>query len=671
MLILGITGGYKREDEDNQWNSTFHDSAAALVKDGEILSAIEEERLNRIKHSNTFPANAIRHCLNEHELGFGDIDFIATNFEESTVDGWAKANFLADASIMARNGRGLLAALFEHEYGVDIADKLRFCKHHIAHAWSAYGPSGYDDSLILVLDGMGDNESGMVLLGEDSKLTVLREYNIHQSLGMLYSRLINFIGYNRFDEYKAMGLAPYGDPSTYSSLFERCYRLLPEGNYALESIRTWFRCMENIGLLSIARRKGEPFNQAHKDVAAALQAALEKIVLHILEYYKNATGQKFLCMAGGVAHNCTMNGKILYSGLFEKVFIQPAAHDAGTALGAALSVWNEKCPSSRGGRLNHLYWGTDVSDDSKIGKTLSKWKTFLSYERVDNIAKTAANLLTNGAVIGWVQGRSEFGPRALGNRSILADPRPADNKLLINRMVKKREGFRPFAPAVLEEKLHDYFDIPPGRAHFSFMTFVVNVRPEMQGILGAITHIDGTARVQTVSKKINPAFWELIHEFGKLTGIDMVLNTSFNNNVEPIVDSVEEAIACLLTTGIQYLVAGNYLISERRLENLGPVHKSLIPRLPPSRKLVKRKKRVTGGRLEIICELESTANRLFSQRTIQISEETFTLLQAADGNTSIADLTDWMGMSGGGREKQIIQELLDLWSNRALTLQPQ
>lgn len=670
MLILGINGGAKREDEDNRQSFAFHDSAAVLIKDGEILAAAEEERFNRIKHSNNFPVKAIKYCLKQNNLELNNIDYIAIDYEEPAADQWAKTLYLNDPSIRTRPiGRYFLASLFERDFGFDVKDKLYFCKHHIGHAWSAFSPSGFDSSLILVLDGQGDNRSGMVLLGEGSRITVLHEYSVRKSLGELYTFIIKLLGYDRFDEYKAMGLAPYGNPDTYARLFEDRYNLLPDGDYDLDSLNNWFACLEKAGLLSKARRKGEPFTQVHKDIAATLQSTIEKIVLHILRYYRDVTTQKRLCLAGGVAHNCSMNGKILYSGLFEDIFVQPAAHDAGNALGAALGALNEKCSDSQKRKLTHLYFGTDVGHDNEIIKVLSKWKTFLTYKRINNITKTAAKLIANGAVIGWVQGRSEFGPRALGNRSILADPRPARNKQLINQMVKQREGFRPFAPAVLEEKLNDYFDIPSGQTDFSFMLFVVNVRQEMRERLGAVTHVDGTARVQAVSKHSNPKFWDLIHEFGRLTGIDMVLNTSLNNNVEPIVDSVEDAINCFLTTGIQYLVVGNYLVSNKQLDPFDVAYKSLIPNLSPSRRLIQRKKLENGDHVKTIFELESTMNRLFSQETIQLSEDAFVLLQGADKNMPISYLMDSAGLDNQ-RENQVIQQLIELWSKRAISLTP-
>jgi len=672
MLVLGFHGGTKREDEDQRAGFALHDSAAVLVEDGKIIAATEEERLNRVKHSNFFPLRAIKYCLNEKKLNLAEVDRIVTNFDETWIDFLIKQTFLENANLKTPSGgRQFVAALFEREFGVNILDKLRFCKHHIAHAWSAFGPSGYETSLVLVLDGDGDNRSGMVLLGQGDRLVTLQEYGLNQSLGNLYTNIIKLLGYNRFDEYKVMGLAPYGAPDAYASLFEKCYRLLPNGDYSLESPVTWMLQFQAAGLLDQARRKGEPFTQTHKDIAAALQATLEKIALHILSHFRKQTNQSRLCIAGGVAHNCTLNGKILYSDLFEKVFVQPAAHDAGGALGCALSVFYNEPPAPRMQKLAHVFFGSAAPDDSAMAEDLNRWSDFVSFEKVTRISEQAAQLLAGGAVIGWVQGRSEFGPRALGNRSILADPRPAANKQLINQMVKKREAYRPFAPSVLEENLHDFFDVPRDRAEFPFMIFVLKVREQMREVLGAITHVDGTARVQTVSKKDNPLYWELIHEFSNLTGVPVLLNTSFNNNAEPIVDSAEDAIVCFLTTGLNYLVLGNYLVNKKEVDISHPAYQRLVPDLPNCRRLVKRKSLDGRDTPTTVFEIEGTMSRFFAQPVVPISEQLFSVLEAADGKRVLVELFEQSGISGEPARRQLIREMLELWSQRFIILRPE
>jgi carbamoyltransferase len=673
MFVLGVHGGSKREDEDHRAGFAMHDSAAVLVRDGQVVSAIEEERLNRIKHTNCFPARAIRYCLDENGLSLADVDHIAINSAEYMVDVAAKRVFLANPSREGGlNARRFLSALFEREFGVDVSQKLRFCRHHLAHAWSAYVPSGFDSSLILVLDGDGDNLSGMVLEGHGNRLTRLGEYGLEQSIGNFYTDVIALLGYRRFDEYKVMGLAPYGNPETYRRLFEKLYRLLPGGNYEIADDNMVFLRFMDAGIVDQARRKGAPFTQVHKDIAAALQVALERLVLHILQHYQSQTKHKNLCFAGGVAHNCTLNGRILYSNLFSKMFVQPAAHDAGGAMGSALSVFYEEQERSarRPHKLEHLFYGTDIGDGAEaIGRRLSRWGEFLSFERVDNIAERTARLIADGSVVGWVQGRSEFGPRALGNRSILADPRPAENKSLINKMVKKREAYRPFAPSVLEEHLHEYFDVPPNRAEFPFMIFVLDVREEMRATLGAVTHVDGTARVQTVSRQGNPKYWELIHEFQKLTGVPILLNTSFNNNAEPIVDSVDDAVVCYLTTGLHYLVVGDYLAEKKTATPSLDALATLVPSRPPSRRLVKREGLDEVGALKTVFEIEGTMSHFFARTTVEILPETFRLLMAADGKMTLAQLLQGAGIDEEARPR-VLQEVESLWTQRVVVLRP-
>jgi len=671
MFVLGVHGGSKREDEDHRVGFAMHDSAAVLVRDGQVVSAIEEERLNRIKHTNCFPARAIRYCLDENGLSLADVDRIAVNSAEHMLDVVAKRAFLANPGLSGQlDARRHLASLFEREFGVDVAPKLRFCRHHFAHAWSAYAPSGYDNSLILVLDGDGDNLSGLVLEAHGDKLTRLGEYGLEQSIGNFYTDVIALLGYKRFDEYKVMGLAPYGNPETYRRLFERLYRLLPGGNYELADPDMVFLRFMDAGLVDKARRKGEPFTQVHKDIAAALQATLERIVLHILEHYQSQTKHRNLCFAGGVAHNCTLNGKILYSNLFGRMFVQPAAHDAGGAMGSALSVFYEERAPARRTKLEHLFYGTDIGGEAEaVGRRLERWRDFISFERVDNVAETTARLLADGSVVGWVQGRSEFGPRALGNRSILADPRPAENKSLINMMVKKREAYRPFAPSVLEEHLHEYFDAPANRAEFPFMIFVLNVQEHMRETLGAVTHVDGTARVQTVSRQGNPRYWELINEFRKLTGVPILLNTSFNNNAEPIVDSVDDAVVCYLTTGLHYLVVGDYVARKKADAPSPEALQTLAPKSPPSRRLVKREALGEDGRPRTVYEIEGTMSHFFARTVVEVLPETFRLLMAADGRATLAQLFEQTGVGAEARPR-VLREMESLWAQRIVVLRP-
>jgi carbamoyltransferase len=669
MIVLGLHGGYKREDEDEPLAFAWHDSAAVLLRDGEILAAIEEERLDRIKHSNAFPFHALRHCLELGGIRIREVDYIVINSAQEIVNARDRAAILQDAgaTIPTRNAE-TLSRLLQEALGEDVSAKLRFCHHHIAHAWSAYAPSGFADSLVLSIDGEGDFCSGMVLIGRGGSLQPLHSFTVPQSLGSFYHQLIGFVGCKRFDEYKIMALASYGDKGVFASLFAKWYRLLPNGNYELANRQQWFEDLNASGLIALARRQDGPFTQLHKDFAAALQAAVEQIVLHVLRHYQRTTRQTNLCLAGGVAHNCSVNGKILYANMFRNIYVQPAAHDAGGALGAAWAVMRD-APTPRPHLvMNHLYLGSDIGGVIHQRSELEAWSDFVTFVETPDVAADAAKLLADGSVIGWAQGRSEFGPRALGNRSILADPRPAANKTLINAMVKKREQYRPFAPSVIEERAHEYFDFPPGQASFPYMIMVLRVREHMRDVLGAVTHVDGTARVQTVSKEANPLFWDLINNFGAATGVPVLLNTSFNNHAEPIVNSVRETIVCFLTTGLNYLVLGPFIVSKR--DPISPMAiLDLVPELPLSRKIVKRHRIVDGDERPTF-EIASTRSSFFGSDSQSISSEMFAVLQLSDGEKTAAGLLDLLRIKAVARRNRLAVEFFELWSARVIRLRP-
>jgi carbamoyltransferase len=672
MIVLGVHGGSAAEHDDEPTGFGFHDSAAVLLRDGEIVAAVEEERLDRIKHSNCFPVRAIRWCLQEAGVTLSEVDKIATNVSQYVLDRLARISRIEDPSDSGPvDGHKRFAARFERAFGADISNKLIFCNHHLSHAWSAYVPSGFDETLILSIDGDGDDSSGMVLVGSGKKLKKLREFPVAQSLGNLYQGLIKLLGYNRFDEYKVMGLAPYGDPSAYREVLKQCYRLLPEGNYALESAEAWFGVLNAAALVEAARRRHAPFEKIHMDFAASVQELLETIVLHVLRHYRAVTGQRRLCLAGGVAHNCTMNGVILRSGLFDSVFVQPAAHDAGGALGAAWSVYYETCPHAAFKSMPHLALGPRLGSSDFIERRLDSWRPFVDYRQTSTVAADTAKLLADGAVVGWAQGRSEFGPRALGNRSILADPRPADNKLRINEMVKKREQYRPFAPSVLIEQSARLFDVREHGGGFPYMIFVLEVRPEVRQLLGAVTHIDGTARVQTVSKHANPVYWDLLCEFDQLTGIPALLNTSFNNHAEPIVNSVDDVVTCFLTTGLEYLVIDRFIVTKKSSEILDALPR-LVAELPAHRRLV-RGKQMDGSaiRSEATYQIIGTKSPLFERRSYTIGAEAFRTLMQADGRTRLCCLLDRAGIGEDLSRRNVLSELFELWSERTITLAPE
>lgn len=683
MITLGFNGGidFPYENEFNFQSVDLHDSAAALVVDGKVVSAIEEERLNRIKHSNkTSIFSAVGFVLDDYGISIEDVDKICYYMTEETCNRLLK--FVSTKNFVPIRQR--IVRKINQRFACNLnEDKLCFVHHHLAHAVSTYNMSGFDDSLILTIDAYGDGLSGMVLKVENSHMEVMEKIPERESLGKFYTELIGYLGFRNFDEYKVMGLAPYGNPETYRNVFKGFYQLLPNGRFKINT--EYFALLNN--LEGIPREKDEPFTQVHKDLAAALQESLEIMVFHLLKHHKSQHDFKRLCLAGGVAQNCTLNGKILYSGMFEDVFVQPASYDAGTAIGAALYAYHESTKNNGNAnvRLESVYWGTDIGSNDEILARLRNWETFVEYEKVENIAEKTAGLLADGAVVGWVQGKSEFGPRALGNRSILADPRPPENKDIINAMVKKREAFRPFAPSVLEEYVEEYYEVPGTYKKFPFMTFVLNVQKEKQKILGAVTHVDGTARIQSVSKETNPKYWQVIDEFRKLTGIPVLLNTSFNNNVEPIVDSFEDAVVCYLTTKLNYLVVGDYLIKKREVK---PRHYlDMIPRIPLHIQLVHTRKQVSEHQFEDFYEIRDNflkTKNVMGSNALFFPDLSFGLLKAdiqaplydalkkADGKTSLLELiNNDHQISGDDTEiESIMGEIIKLWTLRLIKLKP-
>jgi carbamoyltransferase len=667
MLVLGIAGGidtgYQKRfasSFDVMDNVMGHDAAAVLVDEGKVVVAIEQERLDRIKHSNNAPLSAVRFCLDDYGVGLEDVDRIAIYASERFLNARFRQRALSHPESEAYlDSRSLVRRLICQEFGQDFdSEKLVFVHHHWAHAASAFIPSGFERSLVMTIDGQGDGVSGMVFHGEGTTLHPLRSIPEPKSLGLFYLKLVRFLGFTLFEEYKVMGLAPYGDSTPYRRLFENFYVLLPDGDFLIHTMN-----LDELFKLVPPRRRGEPIEQVHKDIAAALQETLEKIVLHVLTFFSKKTGHTTLCLAGGVAHNCSLNGKILYSGIFSEIFVQPAAHDAGCAIGAALHVFHSLNPQAAPTRLEHVYWGTDLVSDVEMERQLERWRDLIRFEKNDDIVGQTAQLLANNSVIGWVQGRSEFGPRALGNRSILADPRPATNRELINRMVKKRETYRPFAPAVLPEYVNEYFISTERQKEFPFMLFALKVREAKRQLLGAVTHVDGTARIQTVSKAHNLRFFELIDAFGKITGVPVILNTSFNNDVEPIVNSLTEAMSCFLTTNLDYLIVGDYLISKKNPEEQS--YLNLIPSQPAHIVLRQVKGFISPGEMAATYEISNTMD----ERRAVLSAEMFELLWRADGTKSLSDLLDGLTCVSH-RYTELKEEIVDLWSRRFVRLEP-
>ncbi|WP_051336131.1 carbamoyltransferase family protein [Aquimarina latercula] len=559
QTILGISGGPNLVD----WNVckavtpyNYHDSSAVLLVDGEIISAYEEERLSRIKHTNLFPINAIKKCLKSGNFSYNDIDYFTISTEEVHLDDVLK-KFGYDLK-----GKKFIQLLLSDIFDQEIdSSKIKFYNHHYAHAATAYFQSGFKDSLVVTLDGMGDGISGSVYKGINGELEHYRTIQGADSLGSYYNYFTKFLGFKFFDEYKVMGLAPYGKSERFYSIFKEFYTLLPEGKYSINKEN--FKKLEEI---CEPRKAGQKVEQLHMDIAASLQKSLEEIVVHLISYFQRETGINYLCMSGGVALNCKLSGELLYNNFFKDIFVHPASADNGLSIGSALLCYHEenKKQEYSFSNLKDIYWGSDCENSNEIEKILKTWNDYINYEKKVDICQDVANSLAENKVIGWFQGKSEYGPRALGNRSILADPRPKENKSRVNAIIKMREGFRPFAPSILKDSVEEFFDIPnEEKKDYPFMTFILKVKEKYRSILGATTHIDGTSRIQTVCKKSNPKYWKLISKFNEITNIPILLNTSFNNNVEPIVDSAADAINCFLTNQLDVLAIDDFFITKK------------------------------------------------------------------------------------------------------------
>jgi carbamoyltransferase len=551
------------------------DSAAAIVDDDGVLAAAAQERFSGEKATGSFPVDAIGYCLRRAGIDIGAVDYLAHGFAyrpgpAHEHDELSRRRFREVYSRQAQ-----LDLLGEFYPGVDWDSRLVEVPHHLAHAASSFHVSGFEDALVLVADGMGETESMTVAVGSRGKLDVLRTVPAMHSLGILYSIFTLYLGFDiAMDEYKVMGLASFGNPRRYLDEIMEIIQIGEHGNFRIPILladQTSYEMETHDGVLrELAARFGPPrqpgaaVQQRHRDLAAALQAGLETCVLHVLEHFRAQTGLRRLAMAGGTALNCTMNGRILRSGLFDDVFVQPAAGDDGTALGAALFVRAQQLPERTLPALTMPYSGPDY-DDQEIGAVLARYPdaTAQRFDDVDELVSAVSGLIADGRIIAWFQGRMEFGPRALGNRSILADPREGAMRDRLNALVKRREDFRPFAPAVTIEDAGVYFEIPEGRAEtFRHMLFVTSTRPEWRDGLGAVTHTDGTARVQTVRRADNDRFYRLLRAFEQRAGVPVLLNTSFNLRGQPIVRDPATAVETYLNSALDHLVIGDHLVSR-------------------------------------------------------------------------------------------------------------
>jgi len=547
VYVLGVNPGFFK---------SFHDSSACLIKDGRIVAFAEQERFDRIKHSNRFPKDAIRFCLRQAGIYPEDVDFISI--------GWNSKEFISSTfssiGIHMLNldnfyNRMLNYFLYHSNQNVIKILKHMFGKkdifeipHHLAHAASTFHVSGFKKSNILTIDGRGEFDSTVFFTGENNEIKKQWHKNFfdNHSFGLIYSLATKNLGLGKFGEGKTMGLAPWGKPTIDFSDVMRC-----DGSY--HSVLADYSKVRFI-FSAFHRKKNEKLQKKHKDLAASLQNALENTVLGLVEDIYKTTGNRTLCLAGGVALNCKMNGLIIQQDFVDDIYIQPAASDSGCALGAAMETYIILGYKSRF-KMEHAYWGPEFSNE-QIEEELKK--NDFEYEYHDDIAGIVAELLAKNKIVGWFQGRMEVGPRALGNRSILANPTVEEMKDMVND-VKRREHWRPLAPSMLEESIEEYLENPYPSP---FMILAFPVKEEKIREVPAIVHVDGSTRPQTVNKKTNSLYYELIKKFEELSSVPIVLNTSFNDRGDPIVCTPQEALETLSKTTLNYLAIGNFLVKK-------------------------------------------------------------------------------------------------------------
>lgn len=568
-------------------NAYHGDSSAAIYRNNELIAATEEERIRRIKHWAGLPTEAIQFCLQEAGITLAEVDFIAVSRNPLAKLGekaWyafrsgALFNTVRDRVKNSFSIRSLKADIAQ-ALGYDPAQikaQVSFVEHHRSHMASAFFVSPFEESAILTIDGMGDFTSTMRGVGKGLNMEVIDSVSYPHSLGMMYTAFTQYLGFPYYgDEYKVMGLAPYGQPTLLekvsdvvilkkNGLFElnpKYFRHFKEGvtmswqggDPHVEAIFS----EEMVRQFGPARHKDEPLTDHHRNLATSVQRFTEQVIFHVAEDLYQKTGLKNLCIAGGVAQNSVANGKLLQSTSFERVFIPPAGHDAGTAAGSALYQIHQTKQVARAPFQHQAYTGAKFSNEAIETYLQSREIAYTRYSDAD-LLEVVSDALVQAKVIGWFQGRAEFGPRALGNRSIIVDPSRLDAKDLLNAKIKRRESFRPFAPSILKEATADYFeqvdDVP-------FMEKVFLIRPEKRATIPAVTHVDGTGRLQTVEEKDNPRYYHLIKRFGEKSGVPILLNTSFNEN-EPIVNTPEHALECYLRTQMDMLVLENCVIQR-------------------------------------------------------------------------------------------------------------
>lgn len=574
-------------------NAYHGDSSACLIGDGRLIAAGEEERFRRMKHWAGFPSDAIRYCLGEAGLSLDAVSHVALN-QDAKANLWKKIGFtLAQRPELGmvldriRNKRERASAGHElNRLGCGkFGGIVHPVEHHLAHLSSAFHVSPFEEAAVVSVDGFGDFASAAWGYGRGSEIAVDDKVYFPHSLGIFYEAMTQWLGFPDYgDEYKVMGLAPYGEPIHLAEM-HRIVNLEDDGSFrlTLEFFRhhkekvdyEWESGEPKVGdlfapalidLLGPARQKGEALTQRHRDIARSVQAMYEEAFFHLLRALHKRHGGENLALAGGCAMNSVANGKVLRNSPYKRIYIQSAAGDAGGAIGAAFSVWH-KLGGQRGFVMDHAYWGPQFGEDA-IRDLLEANAAKLEEQGcrserigdVDALCIRTARAISEGKVIGWFQGRMEWGPRALGNRSIVCDPRRADMKDILNRKIKRRESFRPFAPSILREAVPEWFETDD---EVPFMMQVYPIRPEKRALIPAVTHVDGSGRLQTVRRDTNPRYYRLIEAFRDFTGVPLVLNTSFNEN-EPVVCKPEEALDCFLRTKMDVLVIGDWYVERRQ-----------------------------------------------------------------------------------------------------------
>jgi len=558
----------------------YHDSAAVLLKDGEVVFAAQEERYTRKKHDESLPVNAVRHALDFAGITIDDI--AAVGFYEKPLLKFFDRILQTNFKVWPKGFRMFHGAMREWmTKKLWIPNNIRkelgykgevfFTEHHESHAASSFFASGFEDATVVTVDGVGEWATTTIGYGKGTDLAIKQEIHFPHSLGLLYSAITYYLGFKvNSAEYKVMGLAPYGEPK-YVDQITQLVDIKEDGsfklnmeyfNYEYGLTMTGKKIEELFG--QPTRKAESPLEQFHKDVARSMQAVTDEMMMKIVKHAKKICPSENLCLAGGVALNCVANGKIVKENIFKNIFIQPAAGDAGGALGVALAIWHKEFDGARIPKMEHVYLGNEYTNEQIEAFLKSNG---IPYDRLEDaqLIDEVSQLMEGENVIGLYQGRMEYGPRALGNRSIIADARNKENWKKVNLKIKFREDFRPFAPTVLEERTADYFDL---HCESPYMLLVADVHPDKREGIPAVTHVDGSARIQTINRNQNRKYYDLIKAFADRTGCPVIINTSFNVRGEPIVESPENALNCFLHTQMDYLVMGNCLIRKERMKEV-------------------------------------------------------------------------------------------------------